>query len=54
MRTYPTIHHHYLCSTTPPTMPYRSIYILRTPEIDDGRDFISFPWSLSQVQMGLG
>jgi hypothetical protein len=23
-------------------------------EINDGRDFISFPWSLSQVQMGLG
>jgi hypothetical protein len=25
-----------------------------SPEINDGRDFISFPWSLSQVQMGLG
>jgi hypothetical protein len=24
-----------------------------SPEINDGRDFISFPWSLSQVQMGL-
>jgi hypothetical protein len=25
-----------------------------SPEINDGRDFISFPWSMSQVQMGLG
>jgi hypothetical protein len=25
-----------------------------SPEINDGRDFISFPWSLSQVQMYLG
>jgi hypothetical protein len=23
-------------------------------EINDGRDFIYFPWSWSQVQMGLG
>jgi hypothetical protein len=25
-----------------------------SPEINDGRDFISFPWPLSQVKMGLG
>jgi hypothetical protein len=25
-----------------------------SPEINDGRDFISFPWSLSHVQIGLG
>jgi hypothetical protein len=24
-----------------------------SPEINDGKDFISFPWSLSQEQIGL-